>query len=61
MEQKLFFCYSERLKRALVANGFKPICLGLNSKTDTKFWLFWGTQELNDYKNNKYQKERDLF
>lgn len=61
MNEPLFFCYSDRLKRALTANGFKYICVGLNVETNTKFWLFWGTHELNDYKENQYQKERDLF
>lgn len=61
MGNKLFFCYSERMKRALVANGFKYICLGWNNRTKTKFWLFWATEELNYYKDNIYQKERDLF
>lgn len=61
MEQRLFFCYSERLKRALVSNGFKPICTGINIKSNAIFWLFWGTQELNYYKDNLYQKERDRF
>lgn len=58
---RLFFCYSERLKNALVANGFKYICVGINERTNSRFWLFWGTNELNDYKDNTYQNERDRF
>jgi len=58
---RLFFCYSERFKKALLANGFVPLCTGLNVLTFKRFWLFDGTQELNDYKNYKYQLERDKF
>lgn len=58
---RFFFCYSARLKRALVANGFSPICTGLNGKSGKKFWLFLGTDELNYYKDNVYQTERDRF
>ena len=59
--EKYFFCYSNRLYKALIANGFKPICVALNCRTHGKFWLFVGTDELNEYKNNKYQNERDKY
>ena len=59
--ERLFFCYSERLKRALLANGFQPICTGLHVKTLDRFWLFFGTQELNYYKDYIYQSERDKY
>ena len=56
-----FYCYSERLKRALLSNGFKYVCEGINKKTKSKFYLFVGTEELNNYKNKIYQTERDKF
>jgi hypothetical protein len=52
--ERLFFCYSRRLKRALVANGFVPVCSGFNERTQSKFWLFLGTAELNDFKDFFY-------
>lgn len=61
MKEKYFYCYSERLAKALLANGFKHIRVGINKNTNAKFYLFLGTKELNDYKNNKYQEERDKF
>jgi len=60
VKPKLFFCYSRRLKRALVANGFIPICTGINERTNNKFWLFWG-EEIQFYKDNVYQTERDNY
>lgn len=59
--ERFFFCYSARLKRALDAQGFRYICVGINERTGTKFWLYWGTPELNYYKDNLYQEERDQF
>ncbi|WP_206459443.1 hypothetical protein [Anaerovorax sp. IOR16] len=59
--EKLFFCYSNRLKRALISNGFTPICIGINKRNNQKFYLFEGTFELNYYKDYLYQKERDKF
>ena len=56
-----FYCYSARLKRALLAHGFRYICVGVNCRTDTRFWLFEATEELNDYKDHYYQAERDEF
>lgn len=60
IKPRLFFCYSRRLKRALIANGFKPICTGINERTNVKFWLFWG-EEIQFYKDNVYQIERDNY
>lgn len=57
---KLFFCYSKRLKRALEANGYRHICIGLNERTGDKFWLFW-FEEIEHYKDYVYQSERDKF
>ncbi len=59
--ERFFFCYSARLKRALEANGFRYICVGINEKSGAKFWLFLGTDALNDYKDRYYQQERDKF
>lgn len=56
-----FFCYSPRLKRALEANGFRYVCVGLNENTGARFWLYVGSPELNYYKDYLYQEERDKF
>lgn len=58
---KLFYCYSDRLKKALVSNGFEIKSIGVNKNTKSTFWLFLGTDELNYYKNNVYQRERDKY
>lgn len=59
--ERFFFCYSARLKRALDANGFRYICVGLNERTGSKFWLYAGTDALNEYKDKLYQLQRDQF
>lgn len=59
--ERFFFCYSSRLKRALESHGFHYVCVGLNERTGAKFWLYIGTDELNDYKDRLYQHERDKF
>ena len=58
---KLFFCYSKRLHRALIANGFNPVFIGYTLKSGQLVYIYEGTQSLNDYKNNIYQLERDKF
>lgn len=60
-ENRLFYCYSTRLKNALIENGFVPIKYGVNPNTKSPYWVFEGTEEMNEYKNNKYQFERDRF
>lgn len=61
MEHKYFYCYSKRLMRALRANGFSYICIGINKKSQTEFYLYESSEALQDYKDNKYPKERDEF
>lgn len=61
MQQRYFYCYSVRLKRALLDNGFHYLCTGINCRSNTKFWLFEATDELNDYKDHVYQTQRDQY
>lgn len=56
-----FFCYSERLKNALYYNGFRIVEQGFNKKTNSKYWIFIGSEILNYYKDTIYQNERDKF
>ena len=56
--KQYFYCYSPRLKRFLIENGFSYICTGQNQKSGALFWLFDSTDELNDYKNRIYPNER---
>lgn len=58
---RLFYCYSKRLKNALCANGFQVVDTGVNKNTGSVYWLFVGSDELNYYKDNIYQTERDKF
>ena len=57
---KLFYCYSSRLDKALRKNGFQPVFKGYTTKNH-KVVIYLGTEELNYYKDNIYQLERDLF
>lgn len=59
--KQYFYCYSARLKRALSANGFQYICVGINERTNSRFYLYEGTEELNYYKDWIYPVERDNF
>lgn len=61
MELLFFYCYSERLKRALCANGFRYVCVGINERTDSRFYLFVSSPELQYYKDYIYPNERDEF
>lgn len=61
MTDKLFYCYSQRLKRALDDNGFKPVFSGYTLKTNQLVFIYKGTKELNYYKNYVYQTERDRY
>ncbi|MGN1341370.1 MAG: hypothetical protein ACI4WS_13845 [Oscillospiraceae bacterium] len=56
-----FYCYSVRLRKALIDHGFTPIGYGVNPRSDTAYWVFEGTKELNDYKDNQYQLDRDNY
>jgi len=58
---KYFYCYSERFKKALCASGFYIIREGFNKNTNSKYWVFIGSDAFNYYKNNIYQKERDKY
>ena len=60
-KQRLFYCYSERMLRALLNNGFQYIREGTNINNGATFWVFEGTEELNYYKNHVYQTERDRY
>ena len=60
-KQRLFYCYSLRLKKALDANGFTPIECNVHKKTNAVYWVYEGTDELNYYKDHVYQQERDNY
>jgi len=34
------YCYSVRLRDFLLDDGHKYICVGINEKSNTRFWLF---------------------
>jgi len=61
MNNNLFYCYSPILKRALLHNEFKYLHVGINNKTNKKFWVFNNTPELDEYFHLKYQLERNSF
>lgn len=53
-----FYCYSTRLRDALIDHGFNPIGYGVNPNSGSPFWLFEGTEEMNAYKSGQYQQDR---
>ncbi len=44
---KYFYCYSYPLKENLMKNGVNPIFNSIHEKTQKKFWVFEGTEQLN--------------
>lgn len=47
MEQ-IFYCYSNPLKNYLNSQGLKYFSSAIHPKTKKKFWMFVGTEELNN-------------
>lgn len=44
---KLFYCYSRPLKDFLISQGFRFILHSIHDKTQKKYWVFEGNDELN--------------
>lgn len=40
------YCYSVKLRDFLLRQGHRYICVGLNEKAGTRFWLFEKTDDL---------------
>lgn len=40
------YCYSVKLRDFLLRQGHRYICVGLNEKAGTRFWLFEKTVDL---------------
>lgn len=47
MENKYFYCYSKPLKDFLLGNDLRYIIKSVHEKTNKKYWLFEGTEQLN--------------
>jgi hypothetical protein len=45
---KYFYCYSYPLKEFLLSNEQKSIVVGRHPKTNKKYWVFEGTEQLNN-------------
>ena len=45
---KYFYCYSYPLKEFLIANGQISIVAGRHPLTNKKYWVFHGTEQLNN-------------
>ena len=54
-----FYCYSMRLHRFFESKGILPIYMGFNKKTNSFFWVYEGTDELNRLKDEVYPICRD--
>ena len=57
----MFFCYSHRLKRALVEHGFKVYYIGYNYNTQSFSYAFLTTDKLQNFKQNIYPILRDRY
>jgi len=40
------YCYSVKMRDFLLNKGHRYICVGVNQKADTHFWLFEKTDEV---------------
>lgn len=49
--EKIFYCYSKPLRDFLVEHGEKHFSKGIHEKTNKKFWMFYGTEKLNQLKD----------
>ena len=47
MEDKLFYCYSKRLKGFIESNGISYQSKGIHSESKRPFYLYLKTEELN--------------
>lgn len=45
---RYFYCYSYPLKEFLLYNGQVSIVAGIHPKTHKKYWVFNGTEQLNN-------------
>ena len=45
---KYFYCYSYPLKEFLLSNGQVSIVSGIHPRTKKKYWVFVGTEQLNN-------------
>ena len=59
MNDKYLYCYSARMKAYLMRKGFRYICVGLNERAGSRFWLFEKTPKLgatlDEYEREKAQ------
>lgn len=46
--KEFLYCYSIRMRDFLMGKGHKYICVGINERTDTRFWLFEKTDDVKD-------------
>ena len=45
---RYFYCYSYPLKEFLLTNGQSSIVAGIHPRTNKKYWVFEGTEQLNN-------------
>lgn len=46
--KKYFYCYSYPLKEFLINKDFEIVVAGIHPKTSKKYWVFEGTEQLNN-------------
>lgn len=58
--EKLFYCYSKRLKGFIESNGISYISKGLHSKSKRPFWLY-GVDERLDSILKRWDEYKKVF
>ena len=48
---RYFYCYSYPLKEFFVNHGLSYVTAAVNQSTNKRYWLFEGTDKLNDLLN----------
>lgn len=47
-KNKYFYCYSNNLKNRLLEEGERFICVGINERSNKRFWLFEQSEKLSE-------------
>ena len=44
--KEFLYCYSVKMRDFLINQGHRYICVGINERSGTRFWLFEKTDEV---------------
>lgn len=60
LDREYFYCYSPPLKKRLLDEGERYICVGINERNKRKFWLFENTPKLNEVMDEWRREKAEL-